>query len=216
MATVGNLCTEIIGDLRRVDASLSDIVLVDIQSSIREYETQRFYFNEQAISLTLSFTNTYALSLWAAAGTGVQDIVEIDFLNVLVNSTRTIQLEERTIKDLDLISGGTTSINGYPQFFSVFNQQLKIFPLAAASGYVSTMYAHVKFTEIAAGGFATSNPWTNDAAELIRNAALKRLWGRRFRDYDAAQACAQGERDALRALQRRTEGLSDQRLAAYL
>src|SRR6185312_16972823 len=140
----------------------------------------------------------------------------IDFLNVAVNSTRTIQLDERTSKDLDLISGGSTSINGYPQFYAVFNQSLRIFPMAASTGYVSNMYAHVRLTQIAAGGFSTSNGWTNEGSDLIRNAALKRLWGRRFKDYEAAQAAAAGEAAALKNLQRRMSALANQQIAAYL
>lgn len=216
MATVGNLVTTIIGDLRRVDASLSDIVLVDIQSSIREYETHRFYFNEQKMSITLSATDTYALSLFAAAGSGVSDVIEVDWMNIQVATNRTYILDEVTSQTLDMVSGGTTSLTGYPQMYTVFNQAIRIYPMAASTGLTSSIFGHVKFTEIAAGAFTATNPWTNDASDLIRNATLKRLWGRRYKDYDAAKACQLAELDSLRALQRRTEALSDQRLAGYL
>jgi len=213
MATAGNLCTTIISDLNRGDVSISDTVLIDIQSSIRDYESQRFYFNEQLLTATLSATDTYALSLFDASGSGVSDIVEVDFMEIVINSTRNYKLEELTIADLAALSSNAQGIMGYPTHFAVWNQSIKIYP-EANSNYTGRLWAHVKLTPISA--FSDSNAWTNDASELIRNAALKRLWGRKFRDYDAAQAAERGEQAALLALQRRTEALSGQRLAGYL
>ena len=213
MSTVGDLCTTIIGDLGRGDTSLSDVILIDIKSSVRDYEGQRFYFNEQLLTLTLSATDTYALSLWDASGSNVVDVIEPDFMEVVINSTRNYQLEEKTTLDLAIRSSNAQGIKGYPQYFSIWNQAVKIYPQANAK-YTGRLWGHIKFTELAA--MSDSNPWTNDASELIRNATLKRLWGRRFRDYDAAQACGVAEQEALRYLQRRTEALSDQRISGYL
>lgn len=215
MATAGDLCTTIIGDLGRSDVSLSDIVLIDIQSSIRDYEAQRFYFNEQKLAVTLSVTDTYALSLFAAAGTGVSDVIEIDRLEVVISASRTYEISERGFNEWAGLAGGGSGIVGYPEFYAIWGQALKIYPMANAA-YVANMWAHVKLTAIAAGGFSTSNAWVNDASELIRNATLKRLWGRRFRDFDAAQAAGVAERDALMALRRRTDALSGGSLEAHL
>jgi hypothetical protein len=211
MATVGALCTTIIGDLQRSDTSLSDIVLIDIQSSIRDYEAQRFYFNERLLSVTFSNTYTYALSLYAAAGSGIADIIEVDGITVAVSSTRSYDLEEKTSNWV--MSRLNNAVLGYPEFYALFNQSVLIDPYpASGQNYTSTMAAHVKFTEIAAGGFATSNVWTNDASELIRNATLKRLYGRRFKSPEDAAMAAEGERLALAALRRRTDAVSGGRL----
>jgi hypothetical protein len=212
MATVANLCTTIIGDLQRADTSLSDIVLIDIQSSIRDYETQRFYFNEKLLSVTLSATDTYALSIYAAALSGVSDVIEVDGLDVSISS-RTYSLRELTPRDLIARQGN--GLTGNPSFYAIFNQSVCI-ESKPTPAVVSTMMAHVKFTEIAAGGFSTTNVWTNDASELIRNATLKRLWGRRFQNMEAAQAAAIAEASALKALQRRTDAVAGSTLAGYL
>lgn len=212
MATAGALCTTIIGDLNRGDTSLSDIVLIDIQSSIRDYEAQRFYFNEQPMAITFSASDTYALSLFAAAGSGVSDIIEVDGIDITV-SGRTYPLTERGQQEMMARQGN--GLTGNPSFYCVFNQKVLI--ESKPSAVVTAMlYGHVKFTEIAAGGFTTSNPWTNDASELIRNATLKRLWGRRFKDYEAAQAAGIAEEAALKALKRRTDALSGSSLDGYL
>ena len=55
---VGALCSLIITDLARNDTSLSDVLLPYIQSSVIDYETDRFWFNEVNLSLTISATNT--------------------------------------------------------------------------------------------------------------------------------------------------------------
>jgi len=213
--TAGDLCTTIINDLNRNDTSLSDTVLLNIQSSITEYETQRFYFNEQILTCTLSATDTYSLALWDASGNNVSDVIEVDFMEIVINATRNYQLQEFTSQDLALLSSNAQGIRGYPTHFSIFNQAIKIYPQANTE-YTGRIYAHVKFSPIPTGGFSVSNPWTNDGADLIRNATLKRLWGRKFRDYDAAQAAGVAEQASLLALRRRTDALSDQRISGYL
>jgi hypothetical protein len=214
MATAGNLCTTIIGDLSRSDTSLSDIVLIDIKSAIRDYEAYRFYFNERKLSITLSLTNTYALQLWTATDATLGDIIEVDNMTVLVNSgTRRYLLKEiayNTMRDNDYGPGLPT---GNPERYALFGQSIVLdtFPTPAITG---TIDCHVKFADLAL--MSDSNVWTNDASELIRNAALKRLWGRRFKDMESAQSAAVGEQAALAALQRRTDGLSGGVVAAYL
>lgn len=212
MATVGSLCTTIIGDLGRGDTSISDIVLIDIQSSVREYEAQRFFFNEKSLAITFSATDTYAMTLFAAAGSGVAEVVEVDGINITV-SGRTYDLDPRGAQDILARQGNGNT--GNPSFYALFNQSVLI-ESKPTQALTATMYAHVKFTEIAAGGFATTNVWSTEASELIRNATLKRLWGRRFKNYEASQAAAIAERDCLAALKRRTSALSGDSLDSYL
>lgn len=212
MATAGDLCTQIIGDLQRGDVSLSDIVLVDIKSAIREYENTRFHFNELLMLVTLSATDTYALSLFATAGS-VSDVIEIDNFDVIINSTRKYSLEEVTMRRM--IGLNSSGITSYPEFFAYWNQALKVSPVPNAA-YVSEMWAHVKFAEIAAGGFATTNVWTNEGSELIRYAALKRIWGGRLKDPIQASSAREQEAVQLRALKRKTDGLGGSTIEPYL
>ncbi len=214
MATAGNLCTTIIGDLARSDTSISDIVLIDIKSAIRDYEAQRFYFNERKLSISLSSSNTYLLALWVATDATLGDIIEVDNMSVLVNSgTRRYKLNEITYDRMREQDYGPGLPTGNPERYAIFQQSIVIdtFPSPVITG---TIDCHVKFLDLSV--MADSNPWTNDASELIRNAALKRLWGRRFHDTELAQIAAVGEQLALAALQRRTDALSGGTVAAYL
>lgn len=214
MATISALITTIISDLARSDPSLSDIVLIDVKSSIRDYEAHRFYFNERKLSITLSATNTYALSLFVATDGTLGDIIEIDKVSVLVSGgVRRYTLDETdygTMRDNDYGPGAPA---GNPGRYAIYNQSLIIdtFPNQVITG---TIDCHVKFVDPITT--ASDNPWSNDASELIRNATLKRLWGRRFRDDSAAQAVAIGEQLALAALQRRTDALSGGTIPGYL
>lgn len=213
MASASDLVTTIISDLNRADTSLSDIVMIDVLSSIRDYEAYRFFFNETTLALTLTATDTYALSLFAAAGSGVSDVIEVDGLDVTAGG-RTYELDERGARYvLDLQGLGQT---GNPSYFATFNQSILInsTPNLVLTG---TLTAHVKFADTS---ISSSNAWTNVASELIRNATLKRLWGRKFRGADgameAAQAAAVGEQAALAALQRRTDALSGSSMEPYI
>lgn len=205
MATAGDLCTTIQSDVARSDPSISDVILLDIQSAIRDYEADRFFFNEQVISITVSATDTYALSLFAAAGS-VADIIEIDNVAVQINSTRNYNLHQ--IDPVEMSQRRANNIQGYPTKWSLFARSLTLDPMPNAA-YTLTIQAHVKATEIAAGGFSTSNFWTNEASELIRNAAEKRLWGRRWKNPEAAQAAAFLEEQAYQKLKRKTDALTD-------
>lgn len=214
MATVGALTTTIIGDLNRGDLSISDIVLIDIKSAVRDYEAYRFYFNERQLSITLSATNTYALSLWTATDATLGDIIEVDALTVLINGNRRYQVTQRSHSDMVDLEYGPGIPGGNPENWCIYNQSIIIdtYPNPAITG---TIRAHVKFADMGTA-FTDDSPWTNDAKELIRNATLKRLWGRRFKSYDDAQAAAQGEQAALAALQRRTSALAGSVIGGYL
>lgn len=215
MATVGALTTTIIGDLNRADVSLSDIVLIDIKSAVKDYEAYRFYFNERRLSITLSATNAYALSLWSATDATLGDIIEVDKMTVLVNTgTRRYALDEWAYSDLRDEDYGPGLPTGNPERYAIYNQQiiLDTFPNPQITG---TLDCHVKLAEMGTA-FTDDNAWTNDAKELIRNATLKRLWGRRFKDPELAQMAAVGEQLALAALQRRTDALSGHVVSAFL
>lgn len=208
MATISDLCTTIIGDLQRNDTSLSDIVLIDIQSSIREYEAQRFFFNEAKLTCTLSATDTYALTLFAPSG--VADVVEVDQVQCTANSS-TYDLDELNIREINSLNAANSG-TGLPTRYAVFNQSLTIYP-KAGSNYLATVWAHVRFNDVT---ISTTSVWSNAGFELIRNATLRRLWGRRFKQPELAQGATAMERDALTALQRRTEALAGNSIPGYL
>lgn len=215
MATLADLQASIIRDLARSDTSITDIVTFDIISAIREYESQRFYFNERSLSITLSATNTYALSLWVATDATLADIIEIDQMSVLINSgTRRYMLKPIGFNQIrDEIDTQPAQPTGNPTYYALWSQSIKLdsYPATAITG---TIDCHVRLKELATG--SDTNAWTNDAFELIRFAAQKRLQGVRFANPMAAQAAAEGERIHLAALRRKTDALTENVIRGYL
>jgi hypothetical protein len=207
---VAGLTTLITSDLTRTDISATQI-LYDIKSSIRDYEASRFFFNEKALAVTISATNTYALTLWGTVAAVGADVVEVDSLHATVNGI-TYPLDEVSYDEWrDLTS--TTTLTGDPQKYAVFDQKVWLYPTPVTAG-TATMAAHVKYAEVVSQ--SSSNVWTDAGRELIRCATLKRLWGRLIKDPEQAQMMQIAETQALAALQRRTDALSGHRVIGYL
>ncbi len=211
---VANLTTLISSDLTR-DASAggpsATQILYDIKSTIRDYEAQRFYFNERNLPFTLSATNAYSLPSWAAATTGINDVIEVDQIKVSVTGT-IYRLDEIGYDQWqDLTSSAT--LTGIPTCYAIFGQTVYIYPLPNST-YLATMAAHVRFNEVTSQ--SSSNVWTDDARELVRCATLKRLYGRLIKDLEMASAMQIAENNALAALQRRTDALSGHTIKGYL
>jgi hypothetical protein len=139
----------------------------------------------------------------------VADIIEVDGIDI-TTSGRTYELSQ--LGSQDMLRRQGNGYTGNPSFYAIYGQKILI-ESTPAQALTATMAAHVKFAEVS---ISSSNVWTNDAFELIRNASLKRLWGRRYREFENAAAAAQAEQLTLQALQRRTDALSGSKLTGYL
>lgn len=198
------------GDMIRSD--LTTVAANAILESIRKYEGHRFFFNEATLSVTLSATNTYALSLFAAAGS-VADVIEIDAFEVVVNPSRIYPLTPVSFGEMIELDNGISGTQSYPQVYTLWQQAVRVYPVPNGT-YTGLMSAHVKFTELSAG--ADSNAWTTDAKELIRCAAQKLIYGRYLKDQQNALTMQQLEMEALHALDRRTDALVPSRMTGCL
>lgn len=208
------LQTLVTGDMNRSD--LTSVAANAIVESIRKYEGHRFFFNERTMTVTLTATNTYALSLFAAAGlpaASIADVIEVDAFELVVNPTRIYPLTPVSFGEMIELDDGIASIQGYPQIYTLWQQAVRIYPIPNGV-YTGLMSAHVKFTELSAG--ADSNAWTTDAKELIRCAAQKVIYARYLKDQQNALGMQQLEMEALHALDRRTDALVPSRMAGCL
>jgi len=196
------LLTLVTGELNRGDVTSAQIT-TEIQSAIRDYEALRFWFNEKSIQFTISATVTYALSTLAAKVSGADDIIEVDDLSVQVSgywqSMQEVTWEEYGVRAV------ATTVTGIPTIYSIFDESLYIWPMPDTT-YTGALTAHIKYTELSAG--ADTNPWCTDARELVRNAALARIFMWRLRDPDNARMAQYGAEQALNFLMRRTDAQS--------
>lgn len=217
------LTTRISADLNRAEFSVtSTAILYDVLSVVKNYEVQRFWFNEQQLGpKSLSQTITFAFSKWCP-GTDAHtasDIVELDSVKVYVGglpAVRTYTLEAKGWIELDHIDAMSKSTSGYPQYYAVLGSNLRVYPKPTnfSPSLMIQLSAHVKFPDLATG--TDTNCWTSEAKELIRCATERWIWLRRLRDPDVAQIMAEQEQAAYQALKRRTEALTEHRVRIHL
>lgn len=224
---VAELQARISTDLNRAEFDSSTTlgstnILYDIVSVVRNYEAQRFWFNEQQLGpKTITTTTTFALTTWCP-GTDAHtasDIIELDSVKVYVGglpAVRTYTLEAKGWIELDHIDAMSRSTSGYPQYYAVLGGNLRVYPKPTnfSPKLMIQLAAHVKFPDLAAT--TDTNCWTKEAKELIRCATERWIWLRRLRDPDSAQIVAEMEQTAYQALKRRTEALTEHRLRIHL
>lgn len=211
---VAGLTTLISSDLSRDAAAggpTATQILYDIKASIRDYEAQRFYFNEMTVAETLSQTNCYSLPTWAQNVTGLNDIIEIDEIKVSVNGNL-YRLEEIPYSRFLALTSSAT-LTGQPTKYAVFGRNVYTYPTPTTE-YLAVLSGHVKYNEVTSQ--SSSNVWTDDGRELIRCATEKRLYGRLIKDLEMAQAMQMAETQALAALQRKSDAQSGHVVSGYL
>lgn len=130
-----------------------------ISTAIEVYEPERFWFNEiRATTTTANGQEWYDLP---------SDFLDIDTLTVTVNNNA-YPLLQRDFKTIDDWFITASTYTGYPSDYCIYDEQLRLYPVPNGA-YTMTIAYHYKPAALSAG--TDSNPWTNDARNLIRFAA---------------------------------------------
>lgn len=129
-----------------------------IKNSIKQYEAQRFWFNEAQ-------TATVATATVAALGVP-SDFLRVDRLELSVNG-QWLRLCEESFDNIRIMNA--TSATGMPSYFAYRQDafQLAVIP---ASAYPVTCYYVKSLPELSAD--TDTNAWTNDAQNLIVHCAV--------------------------------------------
>ena len=197
MATYGEAVDLILTELARSDTSITAVVEREFIKAIEFYAIERFWFNEARISFTASNTIYYPLSGLSAG------MVEIDQLSVTVNST-VIDLCPTTHQELQRMDASGTT--GYPTHWSIFAEQIRLYPKAASGSTYQVDLLGTK--ELASLTVSTqTNAWTTEALNLIAARVEKIVSARKFKDFDAAQMYQVAETQEHERLKMRTERL---------
>lgn len=167
MATVNDMATRIGNELSRTD--LSSRIVEAIQSAVRHYERQRFYFNENTSVFNLSASQ----AAYTLADMSLTGVVRLDMIRVTVNGT-TYPMKAVGYKEL---REKVTSQNyvGYPREYAFYQEMLYVYPLPTA-----TFTAEVSWVKRLPGisfsaSNSVSNAWTNEAFDLIRERAMAQV-----------------------------------------
>src|SRR6185369_204536 len=188
MATYQELRNSILDELSRTD--LTAVVQAEINLAIDYYQRRRFSFLEtQSTATTVAGQELMALPL---------DFGAMDSLTITIGGTQYV-LEERRYDQLE--SWSSTTITGQPTDFSVYNQQLRLYPIP--SGAFGLRMSYIRDLPVLVDD-DDENVWTTDAERLIRARVAWVLYTSRMKDYDAAQAAKMVENEELDQHERET------------
>lgn len=193
MATYGSLVAQIISEMGRSETSLTANVETEVLAAIDFYETQRFWFNEGATTLTTS--SSLAYYSWPT------DLLEVDAVTAYDNGVR-YELEPWAYKDLNQVDTGQDF--SLPVAYAMFNSSFRLYPCPNKTYTVVVDYQKRLATLSAS---TDSNAWTNQASQLIKAHTKAALAANRWKDFEAAQAWAVVEERELERLRLQTEKL---------
>lgn len=194
MSDYGTMQARIADELARTD--LTTQIQRAIQSAIKIYERERFYFNEATATFsTVANQEYYGTSDLADIAT----LVEIDAVKLTVNG-RSYPLVERDFAYLDAVST-TASYTGDPSDYAYFKLQIRLYPIPNAARTITLAYIK-RFTTLSASG--DTNAWMTDGEEMVRMRAKADLFVNVIRSPEEAALCHEGELIAYTALTNET------------
>jgi hypothetical protein len=192
MRTYADMQARIANDLARSD--LTSEIQLAIQDAIYDYERRRFYFNElrQAPAFTCVVGQEfYTLS----ADADIASMPHLDAVTLYAFNNR-YTLEYMTPKQMEDISV-SPYWNGMPTDYTYYNEQIRLYPIPNYA-YPVYLSGTIRLSHPSASG--DSGPWMNDAEQLIRACATKKLCRDVTYDQLKMSAAANAEEEALRYL----------------
>lgn len=191
MATYGDLKAKIADEIADSNGEFATQVVQKIDEAVRHYRHHRFWFTEGSLPVvTEAGESSYDMPTdW----TGPQ------LVTVVLPDGSEDEVEPRAWNDW-LLSGNPGS-SGRPYEYALWQQKLWLYPTPDAA-YTINLYSTRALAPFV--DESTENAWTNEAEELIRKAAVRRMWQDVLRDYEEADRCELAEIKALRNLQRET------------
>jgi len=161
VADLATLKSRIASEIHRTD--LTDEIAYAISDAVKHYQSKRFLFNQTRGTLTtVAGTEFYS---------DLTDIASIDTVTLTINARKTV-LDEWSYGEMERIAT-TTNTNNQPWAWSWYDEQIRLYPVPDAAYTLTVSY--VQKIDIP-GADSGSNIWTNQAEELIRHAAKKRLY----------------------------------------
>lgn len=152
-----------------------------IQDAIREWERQRFYFNE--IRTASAFSTVLNQEFYTSADAAfIATAATIDKMSILIGGNR-LRLEPRTADYMEDISMNPTN-TGQPVEYAYYGEKIRFYPIPNGVYPVNALYTQ-RLAELTAAG--DTNVWVNDAEELIRLTAKEKLYAHTLMDDVSAE-----------------------------
>jgi len=184
-------------DTKRED--LATQIATEIQSAIKRWQSERFYFNELR---TITFNTVAAQEFYTSTDNPyIPNLLDIDSI-ITTASGSTYTLTPRSYAWMEDIFS-TASITGQPTDYAYYGQQIRLYPTPDAV-YPCRISSLVRLADLS--GNTDSNAWTKaaDARDLIRFDAGRRIC-MLVRDYDLANTLMALRDESLVRLRGETE-----------
>lgn len=133
-----------------------------IQSAIKHYEREEFWFNQTTGTFATVADQEYYTSSDLA---DIATLVRIDSMKGTLGSTK-LNIEQTTFEKIDDWQNG--SVTAFPRHFAYYKENIRLYPIPD-DAYTITMAWLKRFSALSADG--DTNAWVDDAEELIRQRA---------------------------------------------
>ena len=193
MASYGDMIDRIKFELDRSVSSEDEYIRKAIISAIDTYKTERFRWNEKRLTFSTSSGNdSYASNFQRVDNVTVHDIgdvVQVDWVMVQPSGTTDRQYDLRRLdgKAIEALSANATS--GQPYYWDLNSDAIRIYPTPDAAHDIQFQALvdvnSLVYNSTTSGG--TTNPWFNEAEEMIRARALSNCYTYWLKEYKRGQ-----------------------------
>ncbi len=192
MATYGDMQTRIADELINDGDITTAQIQKAIQSTIADYVGEQFWFNE-AVS---TFSTVASQELYTSTDlAAIPNIIKI--LSMRTNNSNSYNGEINGVTNDQIEDIQDGSVTGIPNYYSRFANKIRLYPIPDAVYTVKVSYIATLSTLSAD---SDTNAWTEDAEEVIRQGAKKRLAADILHSDEIATRCAAMEKAALDGL----------------
>ncbi len=189
MTNLDTMKSRIADDLARSD--LTSQIASAITTAIEAYQDNRFFFNE---SRDITFDTVPDQQFYDATDqSDIPDLINIDWMTVLINTNDLRTLVRRDPQRLDYDAGNTSSTN-QPYSYTYYQQKIRLYPIPSGVWPVR-IQGHIK-ANAPANGTEANNPWMTYAERLIRSRAKYELAVHVIRDMELASLMSPHPRPA--------------------
>lgn len=195
MATFGEIIAQVANDLARtnINSEIGD----EVNNAIRFYDTKRVWFNERR---DITFSTVAAQEEYTSADNAyIDDLIKIDGMFTTLGSG-----DKWIMTPMDAVwRESLTPPNdpGRPTHYTYINRVLRLWPVPDA---VYTVRVMGWYRLAALSADSDTNIWTQEASDLLRLSAKRRVLANVVQDYEMAAAVQSLEREAWDAIERET------------
>jgi hypothetical protein len=194
MSTYVEIVAQVADDLARTN--IGSQIGAEVNAAIRYYDTKRAWFTEER---TLTFSTVAAQEDYTSADNSyIDDLIRIDGM------WSTLSNDKWRICPMDYVEReGLTPPNdsGRPVYYAYTSRTIRLWPVPDA---VYTVRVLGWYRLAALVNDSDTNVWTEEAEDLIRHSARRRVQANVVRDYEGAAATKQLEDEAWSAIDRET------------